>query len=62
MIKFNAKFKKKRKVGKHKINFLENNFLDNKKKEIEVNSFKNYSIKTINKYVEILGIDKDKTI
>lgn len=60
--KFNAKFKKKRKVGKHKINFLENNFLDNKKKEIEVNSFKNYSIKTINKYVEILGIDKDKTI
>ena len=60
--KFNAKFKKKRKVGKHKINFLENDFLDNKKKEIEVNSFKNYSIKTINKYVDILGIDKDKTI
>lgn len=60
--KFNAKFTKKKKVGKHKINFLENNFFDNKKKTIEVNSFKNYSISKINKKIEILSLDKDKTI
>jgi N5-(cytidine 5'-diphosphoramidyl)-L-glutamine hydrolase len=60
--KFNAEFMKQRKIGRHKINFLENNFFNIKKKIVIVNSFKNYSIKKINKKVEILSLDQDKTI
>ena len=60
--KFDAKFKVKKKVGNHKIAFLKNNFFNNNIKIIEVNSFKNYSIKSVNKKIEILALDKDNTI
>ena len=59
---FDAKFIKKKKIGNHKIDFLENNFFKTKKRTTEVNSFKNYSIKKVNNKIEILAIDKDKTI
>ena len=45
-----------------KINFIENNFFIKKNNQVEVNSYKNYSIKKLNKKIEILALDKDKTI
>ena len=60
--KFEAKFIKKKKVGMQKINFIENNFFMKKNNLVEVNSYKNYSIKKLNSKIEILALDVDKTI
>ena len=41
---------------------MENNFFMKKNNQVEVNSYKNFSIKKLNKKIEILALDKDKTI
>tara|TARA_B100001996_G_C18544411_1_gene548254 strand:+ start:230 stop:829 length:600 start_codon:yes stop_codon:yes gene_type:complete len=60
--KFNSKFIKKRKVGQHKINILENKLLKIRKKKIKTNSFKNYLITKISNKLELLARAADGTI